>query len=186
MVDVWIFVDSIDNSGSTKNKVFACLKQIVPPDFRMPEEGQYKIKEKGKPYLENCPYQFNVSHSGKYWICAISKQDVGIDIQQCVPDKDYAKIADRFFEKREINYLFDCDYREFYKIWAAKESYVKLLGEGISMGFDTFSVVYNGKIAKKTGNMFLNFIHIDKNYECCLCTKQRINLIFVNKEKQQP
>ena len=53
----------------------------------MNEEGHIDLYEQikygvhGKPYLENVPFYFNISHSGEYVICAYDDKPVGADIQ---------------------------------------------------------------------------------------------------------
>lgn len=101
----------------------------------------------GKPYFPSHPnVRFSVSHSGNIWICAFSDTEVGADVQvyqkNDSPDRR-KRIAKRWFSQGELRYLEKHDFAEseFYKIWARKEAYVKLTGDGIGHGsfpsFDT-------------------------------------------------
>lgn len=94
----------------------------------------------GKPYLQDYPFYFNLSHSGEYVFCAISDREVGVDIQQ-FRQVDEVRLTRRFFSEEEQKALERCFNREeqrklFYRLWTRKEAYGKLTGEGIvaSMG----------------------------------------------------
>ena len=96
--------------------------------------------EKGKPYLRDYPFYFNLSHSGNYVACALSRQEVGVDIQQ-YKRTDIDRLAERFFSTEEKKALKAChDWKEreqlFYQLWTRKEAYGKLTGEGIAAVID--------------------------------------------------
>jgi len=115
---------------------------------------RYENSQKGKPYIAG--YQnvaFNLSHSGDYAVLAYSKISVeaegvsqsaacvlphvvGIDIQQIRPlhkgmkkrilhEKE--RIPEGLSTEEEIVYLN--------RIWAIKESYVKMTGDGLRVDF---------------------------------------------------
>lgn len=99
--------------------------------------------EKGKPYLRDYPFYFNLSHSMDYVICAVSDREVGADIQWCSMEKGerLERIARRFFSPEELAALACC--REqveraqlFYRLWTRKEAYGKLTGGGIGAALD--------------------------------------------------
>ncbi len=106
--------------------------------------------EKGKPYFANCPdIHFSVSHSGELFACAFAPFPIGLDIQEHVKRKDETdegakerciKIAKRFFHPDEVDALESDTVSAFYKIWTAKESYVKLTGRGIDGEFSEFCI----------------------------------------------
>lgn len=95
----------------------------------------YVYGARGKPYLKNHPYYFSISHSGEYVLCVLSRQEIGADIQQhrgC----DIGRLADRFFSEKEKAALergaLNCEAKEaFFRLWARKEAYGKLTGDGI-------------------------------------------------------
>lgn len=118
----------------------------------------------GKPRFINAPgEEFSVSHSGDWWVCALADRPVGIDLQQHTrlkgeePDaaaSRYGRMAARFFHPEEKEYVLEKDvYRRFFRIWAAKESYVKYTGQGINSDFGKFSVLPEGgfRLEEKAG-----------------------------------
>ncbi len=97
---------------------------------------RYRYGSSGKPYLQDYPFYFSLSHSGDYVFCVLSGQEVGADIQQhrkC----DTRRLAERFFSKQEKAYLEQAWQRNcggedpFFYLWARKEAFGKLTGGGI-------------------------------------------------------
>ena len=101
----------------------------------------------GKPYLEKLPIHFNLSHSGSKVICGISDRAIGVDIQE-MTEGNVEGIWKRFFDEREKRLLKECateaQRRElFYRMWAWKEAYGKLTGQGIGGVLD-FNTLESG------------------------------------------
>ena len=112
--------------------------------FTVPE-GYLPISEDEdrKPFFENIPVCFNISHSGERVAVALSPSEVGCDVEK--KRTDAMKIAERFFSEDECAYLRsipDRDERdeEFTKLWTLKESAVKCCGQGIRHVLSDFSV----------------------------------------------
>lgn len=94
----------------------------------------------GKPFYENGPH-FNVSHSGKYVVMAVSPdKEIGVDIEECV-EKDLS-ILDRIFNEAEIKTLKE--HADFYYLWCAKESLIKCMGSSINHIKEIPSLPLNG------------------------------------------
>lgn len=107
--------------------------------------------ERGKPYLPGTPsVQFSVSHSGGYYVCAVGDRAIGIDLQRHTDCRRIA-LARRFFHPDEATYLEQTDGADFFRIWAAKESFVKCTGDGIAHRFRAFSVIREGRIVAPDG-----------------------------------
>lgn len=95
-----------------------------------------------KPYLVSSPhFHYNLSHSGEWVVCAVDQQPVGIDIEQIKPIE--LDIAKNFFTTAEYNRLMEADeaqrLEQFYQLWTLKESYIKAVGQGLSIPLDSFS-----------------------------------------------
>lgn len=105
------------------------------------------INYDNKPSLNN-NYYFNFSHSGKYTICALSKNEVGIDIQEI---KDFnINVAKRFFHENEYNKLLSLDLDSqkelFYDYFSSSEAFVKNIGVGMNLAFNEFEIIFDEKI----------------------------------------
>ena len=109
----------------------------------------------GKPYCINYPYHFNVSHSKKYTVVAVSDKPVGVDIEVIRPFS--ASAAAKYLTEDEKNYIVLDDIPEkrnerFFKLWCAKEAYLKLIGTGLKGGIKTLSLTpNNGKLENNQG-----------------------------------
>lgn len=109
----------------------------------------FDIGTYGKPKLKFPKgHFFNISHSGDWVVCAISDNEVGIDIEQIKETK--TKVAKRFFSSEEYKIIKQCKTTEdqkkmFYTLWTLKESYVKADGRGLSLLLNSFSISFNDK-----------------------------------------
>ena len=116
----------------------------------------------GKPFLVNYPdIHFNLSHSGDYVVGAFDRQPVGVDIQE------HRKIGDsmarHFLNDRELDMAaLQADEREREKLlcrlWAVKESYIKLTGEGMKKSMkEVFADLENKKVEDEKGEILAGF-----------------------------
>lgn len=118
------------------------LREILAGGWS-PRQLSYVYGENGKPYLPEYPdFFFSLSHSGNYVICAVSDREIGADIQ-IKKAQSGLRLAKRFFHEKEQKLLSHCstdgEKREtFYRLWVAKEAYIKLTGQGIKQGFKNF------------------------------------------------
>ncbi len=127
----------------TRALVRTVLSNYADVDSR---DWQFIAGEHGKPELLNppLPLRFNVSHSARYIVCAVTlKQDIGIDIEHTARNNDVRSIADRYFSAEEVSALFqlpdEVQVDRFFDYWTLKEAYMKARGEGISLGLGNFS-----------------------------------------------
>lgn len=107
-------------------------------------ESQQEKNEQGKPRLVNCPdFHFNLSHSGHWVVLACGKTEVGIDAECIRMDGNWEKFAGRFFTPEEQAFVFESKtgmQERFFRIWTAKESYLKYLGTGLQKPLTSFCV----------------------------------------------
>ena len=98
--------------------------------------------ENKKPLADNS--FVSISHSKDMVAVCKSDKPVGIDIEFMATDRDYKKIANRFYKGKELEYFNSRSTAEsFYEIWTKKEAYSKISGQGaieIFNGFDVFSL----------------------------------------------
>jgi len=154
-----------------------------------PDRIQVARSPLGKPYLPQHPdIQLSVSHSGEWFVCAVSSQPVGVDLQEHTPLRGetreyaaqrYSKIARRFFHRQEAEFVLEDPQNHFFVVWTAKESYVKFTGKGMDDTYADFCVVnealylqllLNEKISWQAENVFFHLCSFRDNYTLCLCT----------------
>lgn len=139
--------------------------------------------EKGKPVLmDQNELHYNISHSGDWVVVAISNHEVGIDVEK-IRDPDY-RIAERFFSPLELGELNglsgEARKNYFFDLWTLKESYLKLLGKGLTQSLgsftmtrrnDGFKIILNGRI-DDTIHFFQD--QIDPEYRLSVCCRSPI------------
>lgn len=141
------------------------------------DEIVFDKNEFGKPYLKNSDtFHFNISHSGKWIVCAVGNLPIGIDVEMIQPVD--LNIAERYFSTMECRDLMNKSIRErttcFYGLWTLKESYIKADGKGLSIPLDSFSIIFgNNAIRIETENKFKDCFFkqydIDIGYKTAVC-----------------
>ncbi len=111
-------------------------------DIQMPLE--FSKQENGKPFLADCPWQFNLSHSGDVICCALSDtMRIGTDVQQ-MTERNFVHLAKRFCSENEyvrlMRYGEDTLKSRFYEFWVRKEALSKRDGAGLNKDFRTVDV----------------------------------------------
>jgi 4'-phosphopantetheinyl transferase len=164
--------------GDTLTRVISC-KHLECKN----KDIKYKYNEYGKPYIKE-NLEFNISHSGEYVVVAIDDCPVGIDIEE-MKNIEFEGIAKGYYDESEykwiINHEKEQQMRCFYKLWTLKESYVKYVGKGLSIAFNSFKFKINEKknlfeIDKNSDGEIIHF----KNYD--LVDKYQLSICSVKDE----
>lgn len=120
----------------------------------------FKVKfgEYGKPYLPEHPrIHFSISHCKEGCAVAVARKPVGVDIQEIRPFS--WNIAKRVCCESELAQLKKCADLEkcFAKMWTMKESYIKMIGQGLSYGMDRIDTTTNcaSVTVSEIGNCFI-------------------------------
>lgn len=140
----------------------------------------------GKPFLENKVF-FNISHSGNYALCAVSANEVGIDIEKINPD--YIDIATMFFSEQEAREVMQCELSKravcFTEIWVRKESFAKTVGMGLNIDLSKFyfspisNMLWKAVHSVNNYNYHIKDINIfDKEYRVAVCCKTKEGFIW--------
>ena len=121
-----------------------------------------KIKKTplGKPYLKGIDFQFNLSHSGTYALCAYSNRNIGADLQQIkekLPEK-----TEKILSKDETSFLTKFTQPEqtqlFYRLWARKESLIKWDGRGLRLPLQEISFIKSRTVRGSDYQLYIVFL----------------------------
>ena len=111
------------------------------------DEVEFSVMQGGKPYIVSHPeVYFSLSHSGKYAVCAIADENIGVDIENkgrkllldCNQEK-LVSVVKKIFSEEEYKVYNKCSKEEqiefFLKLWTRKEAVSKAVGKGLAMDF---------------------------------------------------
>lgn len=95
----------------------------LPPIFRT---------DRGKPYFENSPWHFSISHTPKHAFCVLSRENIAIDAEEA-DRKINLKLAARILSPGERSqFEAAADKRAaLLTFWVLKECAAKLSGDGL-------------------------------------------------------
>lgn len=115
---------------------YALTKAQIPR-----EQRAIRLQTGGKPELVSGNIHFSLSHAGRWAVCALADTPVGVDVE--LPRCTLAT-ARRFFapaEVAQVEALPEAARSDaLLRLWTAKESFTKALGQGLSLGLNTFEV----------------------------------------------
>ena len=141
----------------------------------------YKRDKNNKPFIQDSTLNFNISHSGKTILCAISKYNIqlGIDVEE-IKNIDI-KGFNNVFHHNEFNGITKNNSNDlFYKYWTRKEAYTKAIGSGITIPLDKIDTTKN-MISESNNNYYLKSYKINKYYCSLAYTKKgsKVNWIEI-------
>lgn len=134
----------------------------------------------GKPFFSNSPFQFSISHSGNWLLCAWGEERIGIDVEKIETLSDHLDIANHFFHPEEYRMIRTSNQEKqlslFYQIWTAKESYVKYSGEGLSCPLSSFRIERAGEELVLSTSATPAILHtgwLDNEHPYALCSQDQ-------------
>lgn len=109
---------------------------------RPPQSLQFDVDAYGKPSLRGHDIAFNIAHSGRYVLLALSLHGrLGVDVEE-LREGNVADDCAHYFtatEQRVIHALpAPARPREFFRLWTRKEACLKATGMGLSLPLDAF------------------------------------------------
>lgn len=153
-----------------------------------PQSIQWEYGVNGKPSCKNFPnIFFNISHGGSYIAVAFSDDSIGIDVESWkrkVPNH----LAQRFFSEDEQKLLNAVSGEEqqhlFFQLWTAKESYLKMLGTGLTKSLSSFSIQWEQGFPEildenhQKTDCFLYQFRPDADHVMSVCAKMPSKIII--------
>jgi len=152
----------------------ALLRYVVKKEL-MREVFEVERNSFGKPYVKDTGnFFYNISHSGDAVMIAYGDREVGVDVEKLRVDIEGEKLARRYFTDAECSYIFEAEEADraerFFRIWTAKESYVKYLGTGLRKSLNSFDVL-SMKDPVFSGGM------IEDNYYMMICASEKVDCV---------
>ena len=111
-----------------------------------PPAVRFTYGRRGKPDLaEDSGLAFNVSHAAGLALLAFARTGpIGVDVESVNRRIEAEELATRFFSEDEAKDLLTVPLPQraeaFFNCWTRKESYIKAIGDGLTVPLDSFSV----------------------------------------------
>lgn len=157
------------------------------------ENVPLKTYPNGKPYLPGSDLQFNISHSEDLFLYGfVLDVPIGVDLQQVYPISNINTLIKNYFSPYEQQILSTEKKTRlkdlFFRIWTAKEAYLKGTGEGFQRPANSFSIctktdgLLNFELREDTttpDNEGWNIreLHLAEDYRAALAVKGQITHI---------
>ena len=91
------------------------------------------ISVRGKPYFENSPYHFSISHTVRHAFCALSRRPVGIDAEELDRTVRFSLVSRILSPPELVRFRAAADpQRAFLALWVLKEATAKCTGAGLT------------------------------------------------------
>lgn len=146
----------------------------------------YQYGENGKPMLaegvirDGRTVDFNMSHSGRYAVLAVSDAVVGIDIEKRRHGRE--RVAERCFCRQEYEDIMSAATEEerderFLRYWTMKEAYIKRVGKGLQIPLDSF------RILRKEHS--LSYVEAEKVFFAPIYMKEKAYAVSVCSESKE-
>lgn len=133
------YIFDIDQFVSAK--AYLLLKELLYVHYGIRENIEFEYGPYGKPRLHGFQnVHFNYSHCHKAVLCAVGDEPIGVDVEEIQYDED---IINALFNENERRITINAEFPsiKFTEYWTRKESYLKLIGTGLSNNFREY--LYN-------------------------------------------
>lgn len=92
-----------------------------------------RLTHRGKPYFEDSPWHFSISHTGRHAFCVLSSVPVGIDAEE-LDRRVPASLIKRILSPRELLRFTEASdqNRAVLSLWVLKEATAKCTGLGLT------------------------------------------------------
>jgi len=156
---------------------YMMLKKVFPQFDQY--TNSLSFTKYGKPFIQNQDlFHFNISHSKSWVVLAVSKDEIGVDIEYIKPvcfDTMKGALTEEEYTKLQSLPNYEA-VKCFYKIWTVKESFLKMIGIGLSLSpnhlqtnvyIEEPTILLDGK----QQNVMIQTFQIESNYQISVCGK---------------
>lgn len=130
-----------------------------------------------KPYFLSDSFNFNISHSENYVVCAASNEvRLGIDIEK-IKEIRISDFKDQFHVE-EWKEILDSNQqlRVFYEFWTRKEAVTKADGRGLNIALEEINLLEIPNRVKVEGTEWmLKTVPVSSSYQCAIASSKQLN-----------
>lgn len=134
----------------------------------------------GKPFIDQDIF-FNLSHSGRYVMCAFYKEEIGIDIEEIIPIDIHD--FNSSLSEQEKNHVLSSPQplKAFFRLWTIKESVIKAEGKGLSIPLQQVNASSQGFVQLNAESWHIKEISLFKGYCCSIASRTKLSSLVLEK-----
>ncbi len=161
---------------------YLLLLLALEKEFNITDQVALAYGSQGKPYLKYYTnIYFNISHCSKAVVCAVAKNDIGIDIERIDNNKFFLSLNTLSF--KEMEYIASMNDQEmFFKLWVLKEATVKRTGVGLGYGINCLEFLHINTECFYKNNCIYHLKKIDDMY-LAICNKGPVAYRTISKKE---
>ena len=137
-------------------KSFLMLEEMLADSYGIAPCPAFSYDAHGKPYFAEYPdIHFNISHCHQGVACALADRPVGVDIEEI---RYHGQVAEKVLNSNELEQVNSAadPAEKFAEFWTRKESFVKLIGKGLTVPLKDIlaaaeKVVFDTRINRQVG-----------------------------------
>jgi 4'-phosphopantetheinyl transferase len=127
-----------------------------------------------RPFFKDGP-NFNISHSGRFVICILADDKIGVDVEEIRP-VDIKDFRSQWTEVEWNCIANDNDpLYQFYRYWTRKEAIIKADGRGMHLPLNTFDVS-STQVISDSDTWFLTEVDLSEKYCCSVASKKNYDV----------
>lgn len=182
---IWLHNNPHTSRKEAKLRSDAILQQLLQNALNTSSRVAIHKNSNGKPYIEG-PLYFSHSNSKNLHAYVLSSHhEVGIDVEFMDPQRDVIKLAQRYFDADEAQYLGSLDpaeaHRHFYDLWSKKEAWCKLEG-GNLWTYLKHSVLHDNHMSNTNSQakFYMYENQLIDGFSCVVATTEPVAKLRIN------
>ncbi|HFC29564.1 MAG TPA: 4'-phosphopantetheinyl transferase superfamily protein [Oceanospirillales bacterium] len=172
-----MFIHCYDIEHKSKAQMKQVLLENLAHYLQKPASSiKIKRNKNGKPQVDGL--YFSISHCRDKLVQVFSENaEIGIDIEFKNKQRNYLKLAKRFFPVQEFNFLQQLNTKDainmFYQLWTCKEAYCKYFGGVLWQYLADNFLDNNNQLRKNKGDVYFKALPILPDFAMQIATTQK-------------
>ena len=140
------------------------------------QPNQLAIEPTGKPMVTEPSFaHVSLAHSNNFFLCGVSEQKIGVDLEYIKRKSNMIAVANRFYHKSELAWLKN-DNQLALKLWVAKEACIKC--DNVTIAGNLANYVFDSNFNLLSSDLTIQFWQVS-DYMIACASNEKAELDFL-------